>query len=81
MILQDSDFTVDQGLQELKPNGETTLKYLFATNRTITVDFDTWVKDIVLDTSSGAYTANASNIPDLKYTRSSNSCNIRFVEI
>ncbi len=62
-------FTVDQGLQEIKPNGELTLKYLFATNRTITVDFDTWIKDIVLQTAQAAYTAQAvtyqiSNTPN-----------------
>lgn len=52
--------TVDQGLQELKPNGQLTLKYLYATNRTITVDFDTWVKDTVLNAAQAAYTAQAA---------------------
>lgn len=53
-------FTVDQGLQELKPNGELTLKYLFATNRTVTVDFDTFIKDIVLQTAQASYTAQSA---------------------
>jgi hypothetical protein len=62
-------FTVDQGLQEIKPNGELTLKYLFATNRSVSVDFDTWIKDIVLQTAQANYTAQAvtyqiSNTPN-----------------
>lgn len=54
--------TVDQGLQELKPNGELTLKYLYATNRTITVDFDTWITDdFSLNTAQSAYTAQTAS--------------------
>jgi hypothetical protein len=56
--------TVDQGLTELKPNGELTLKYLYATNRSITVDFDTWVNDSVssvLNAAQAAYTAQAAS--------------------
>ena len=52
--------TVDQGLQELKPNGQLTLKYLYATNRAITVDFDTWIHNTVLNAAQAAYTAQAA---------------------
>lgn len=55
--------TVDQGLQELKPNGELSLKYLYATNRTITLDMDVWISNTVLNAAQGAYTAQ-----DVVYT-------------
>lgn len=70
--------TVDQGLQELKPNGELTLKYLYATNRTITVDFDTWINNSVasvLNTAQASFTAqngtylmNSANSATLNFT-------------
>lgn len=52
-------FSVTNNLEAIRPNGELILKFLEPTNREVTFDFDTWVKDTVLLADTKSLTARA----------------------
>ena len=72
--------TVKQNLEVGKPNGETRPKWIYPTNRDITFEFDTWVKDDV----QRAAVENFTNYSTLIYRLNSTGpkdvtmANIRF---
>jgi hypothetical protein len=52
-------FSVTNNLVQVKPNGELFPKFVEATNRDVTFDFDTWRKDVTIFTDAKALTARS----------------------
>ncbi|WP_337861468.1 phage tail tube protein [Nitrososphaera sp.] len=53
--------SVDWNLEVIKPNGETQAKFILPTNRDISVEFDTWVKNDVLRADAKSLVARSAS--------------------